>query len=194
MKLLVIFLLIASACAQLNPTFEQWQVEHGKKFNFFERLFFRKVFNTNKADVDAHNENSENSYQKSLNEFSHITTEEFISTRCRTVVPPESRSRAATTVKPQISSSSTTKTTTKDASTTTKTPAVALDYSNLMQPVQYQGACGGCYAFATMAQIEGRMRMKNSTFNSTLSPQFILDCDTFDSGCNYGWPTSAMSK
>jgi C1A family cysteine protease len=180
MKTLLIILLIASACAQLNPTFEQWQVEHGKKFNFFERIFFRKVFNTNKADVDAHNENSENSYKKSLNEFSHITTEEFISTRCRTIVPPESRSRAAT---PK-----------DEANIAVRQAPDSVDYSKLMRGVQNQGSCGACYAFSTMAQIEGRLKRANSSYTAILSPQYIIDCDINQSGCTSGWPTYAMSE
>ena len=54
-----------------------------------------------------------------------------------------------------------------------------------LQGVKDQGSCGSCYAFATIANIEGLYYTKYGK-NKEFSEQMIVDCDTEDSGCNGG--------
>jgi C1A family cysteine protease len=63
-----------------------------------------------------------------------------------------------------------------------------------MQPVQEQGSCGSCWAFATMRQLEAMMKIRNPNFNSVFGAQYLVDCDTTNAGCNGGWPNLAMGK
>jgi len=51
--------------------------------------------------------------------------------------------------------------------------------------VKDQGSCGSCYAFATVGNLEGLYAAKKGVLK-TFSEQFLVDCDTGDSGCNGG--------
>jgi len=59
--------------------------------------------------------------------------------------------------------------------------------------VKNQQQCGSCWAFATVANVEGVNFLKTKTLLS-LSEQELVDCDkkTGDQGCQGGLPTNAM--
>lgn len=54
---------------------------------------------------------------------------------------------------------------------------------NFVSPVRNQGACGSCYAFASMAMLEARYRiMTNGTEQLVFSPQDIVECSEYAQG------------
>jgi len=61
-----------------------------------------------------------------------------------------------------------------------------------VNPVKNQGTCGSCWAFATVANIEGAGFVENKKLLS-LSEQELVDCDkvTGDVGCKGGLPSNA---
>eukprot|EP00727_Mastigamoeba_balamuthi_P005449 m51a1_g1523 hypothetical protein (1621) ;mRNA; f:445505-451523 len=59
-------------------------------------------------------------------------------------------------------------------------------------PVQSQGGCGSCWAFAAMGCVEAAWH-KATGQTRRFAPQSLVDCDTGSSGCAGGWPDSAMS-
>merc|ERR1712070_93568 len=80
--------------------------------------------------------------------------------------------------------------------------APLLDTSNLdssydwrdhgaVNPIKDQGQCGSCWAFSTVANIEGVGAVETGKLLS-LSEQQLVDCDTADSGCNGGLPSNAF--
>ncbi|DAZ99829.1 TPA: hypothetical protein N0F65_001338 [Lagenidium giganteum] len=58
--------------------------------------------------------------------------------------------------------------------------------------VRNQGQCGSCWAFATVASIEGAMCIKNGGKAESLSDQALTSCDTQNKGCQGGLPSTAM--
>jgi len=55
-----------------------------------------------------------------------------------------------------------------------------------------QGQCGGCWAFATAATMEGAYFQGAGDLLS-LSEQELIDCDTsWNQGCNGGLPDHAL--
>jgi len=62
--------------------------------------------------------------------------------------------------------------------------------------VKDQGQCGSCWAFSTVANIEGQYAIN---FNkgkkvTTFSEQELVDCDTVDQGCNGGLMDNAFQQ
>ena len=54
-----------------------------------------------------------------------------------------------------------------------------------VSPIKDQAQCGSCWAFATVANLEG-LYYANKGVMKTFSEQMLVDCDTSDSGCNGG--------
>lgn len=59
---------------------------------------------------------------------------------------------------------------------------------NYLSPVRNQRSCGSCYAFATMAMFESRIRvLTNNTKTPVLSTQDIVSCSEYSQGCDGGF-------
>lgn len=53
-------------------------------------------------------------------------------------------------------------------------------------PIVYQGQCGCCWAFSTVAVSESYIAIKNTTSPPILSQQYILECTNEEYTCNGG--------
>jgi len=77
----------------------------------------------------------------------------------------------------------------------TNLPA-SIDWRNkgAVNPVKDQAQCGSCWAFSTVASLEGRNAIKTGKLQS-LSEQQLVDCDRADGnqGCNGGDMGTAMT-
>ena len=78
----------------------------------------------------------------------------------------------------------------------TKTLPDSIDWrqKGAVNPVQDQGQCGSCWAFSTVASVEGRNAIKTGRLVK-LSEQQLVDCDNQDGnqGCNGGDMGTAMN-
>ena len=58
--------------------------------------------------------------------------------------------------------------------------------------VKNQGLCGSCWAFASIANLEGLYKIKTG-WSVCLSAKQLVDCDTLDYGCNGGIMDNAFT-
>lgn len=55
----------------------------------------------------------------------------------------------------------------------------------LVTGVKDQGQCGSCYIFSAVGSLEGVWKRRTGDLWS-MSEQQVLDCNTYDDGCNGG--------
>jgi len=66
---------------------------------------------------------------------------------------------------------------------------------SFVSPVRHQDMCGSCYAFASAAQIEARIRIAtNNQHQPVLSTQQVVDCSPYSQGCEGGFPYLIAGK
>ncbi|XP_033121393.1 dipeptidyl peptidase 1-like [Anneissia japonica] len=66
---------------------------------------------------------------------------------------------------------------------------------NFVTPVRNQAQCGSCYAFASMAMLEARLKIEtNNTVSKVFSPQDVVDCSEYSQGCSGGFPYLIAGK
>lgn len=199
---LIVFLIIAVVIAEPQNLFGQVfdqtsqlvKVSNNLQSQFFKafmefRSFHKKVYGNpnllaqaqafflkNFEEVEAHNRAFAQglfSFKIGVNEFFDADLLSVIKRLCGTVAPL--RFKRASQPKPS----------------TFPAGPESIDFSASMQPIVNQGNCGGCWSFATIAQLES-LYSRTSSSSYKISQQFLLDCTTANKGCNGGWPKTAM--
>lgn len=155
-------------------SFESWKVEHGKTYSSkFEETYRKTVFLKNVADVEAHNADKTQTYQKGINQFTDMTQEEFAANYLTLKVKPIVHSR-----------------TMQDSGINGDIDWVA---AGKVTPVKNQAQCGSCWAFSAVGAIESGL-LVNGLGATNLSEQQLVDCSRSygNQGCNGGWMDSAF--
>jgi len=154
MKWIIIISLFASAYCFSNLTFTQWRLKYRVTFpSIKERRIREKIFLDTKDEIAAYNSEPDITYKKDLNPYTHLSSEEFISTRCGTKLPD--RLRDHTELKSEILPDA--RITYPFGNYTAVDAPDYTDFTNLMQPVQNQLTCGACWAFTVMSQLGNLM-------------------------------------
>jgi len=159
---------IAEVPAHVNEMFTKWTQEHNKVYSTPNEHFFRLgVFFANYLKVKALQQTE--SYEVAINAFADMTPAEFkakflgfrMTDRPRNVVLTQS--------------------------ITANPPAVDWRTKGIVNDVKDQGQCGSCWAFSTVAAIEGKWAQVKGKLVS-LSEQQLVDCSTSygNQGCNGG--------
>ncbi|XP_011029381.1 PREDICTED: cysteine proteinase RD21a [Populus euphratica] len=158
---------------EVMAMYEEWLVKHGKNYNALgekEKRF--EIFKDNLMFIDQHN--SENrTYKVGLNRFADLTNEEYRSMYLGTRTGHKKRlPKTSDRYAPRVGDSL------PDSVDWRKEGAVA--------EVKDQGGCGSCWAFSTIAAVEGINKIVTGDL-IVLSEQELVDCDTsYNEGCNGG--------
>ncbi|KAL8143747.1 hypothetical protein V2J09_016779 [Rumex salicifolius] len=158
-----------------SMVFKSWMSKHGKIYNSIEDTLQRfKTFKSNLKHIDERNKEI-NSYWLGLKEFADLSHEEF-------------KGRYLGLKAKQLPK----RTLTQDfrygdLSEDSELPkSVDWREKGAVTPVKNQGSCGSCWAFSTVAAVEGLNQIVTGNL-TTLSEQELIDCDTaYNNGCNGG--------
>ncbi|MCD7454721.1 putative cysteine protease rd21b [Datura stramonium] len=162
---------------EVKSIYEIWLAEQGKIYNGLGEKGERfEIFKDNLRFIEEHNNSDNRTYELGLNRFADLTNKEyrtmFLGTRSdarRRLVKSKNAShryvfRASDRVPESVD--------------WRKKGAVA--------PIKDQGSCGSCWAFSTVAAVEGINQIATGEM-ITLSEQELVDCDKmYNDGCNGG--------
>jgi len=176
----------AVLAANIKPreVYERLFFEHMQKFGlhfengeeFAKRI---QIFADMVDEIEAHNA-ANNTYKLGLNQFSHLTFEEFTqAVSLGATRPPNLRRSSSGPLHEEP----------KDPSAV---PA-SIDWvsAGAVTGVKDQGSCGSCWSFSTTGSLEGAYYLKYKTLKS-FSEQQLVSCDENDHGCNGGWMDTAF--
>nr|GMD71844.1 senescence-specific cysteine protease SAG39-like [Ipomoea batatas] len=155
---------------EMMKRYEQWIVEYGRVYaNETEKVERFRIFKANVNFIDSFNQEGNHTFTVGINEFADLTNDEFKSSRMGYKSPPYID------------------TTRFMYENVTEVPTT-VDWveKGAVTAVKNQQKCGCCWAFSSVASIEGITQIKTDKLIS-LSEQQLLDCDLISLGCHGGW-------
>ncbi|KAA8537786.1 hypothetical protein F0562_027634 [Nyssa sinensis] len=159
---------------EVMAIYESWLVKHGKSYNALgekEKRF--QIFKDNFRFIDDHNAENQ-TYKLGLNRFADLTNDEFRSMYLGTKMDSKRRLSKPKSDRyvPRVGDS--------------LPDSVDWREKGVVVAVKDQGSCGSCWAFSTIAAVEGISKQVTGDLIS-LSEQELVDCDTsYNEGCNGG--------
>jgi len=171
----MLFLILCSV-AFANPVqFSEWSKKHNKNYATTEETFKRyEIFKSNVAWINKRNTELEH-MTVGLNEFADLTQEEFES------------------IYLLQDFNSTEYTAEVMANTVEQDPDNIHIGGTCTTAVRNQGQCGSCWAFSAAGALEALLCIEGDEENAYgwISTQELVDCTC--SGCNGGWPKTALA-
>ncbi|EOY15911.1 Xylem cysteine peptidase 1 [Theobroma cacao] len=167
---------------KLIDLFESWMSKHKKVYDSIEEKLHRfDIFKDNLMHIDETNKKISN-YWLGLNEFADLSHEEFKKMYLGLKVDLSRISGR---------SESDEEFTYREVMDLPK--SVDWRKKGAVTRVKNQGSCGSCWAFSTVAAVEGINQIVTGNLTS-LSEQELIDCDTtYNNGCNGGLMDNAFA-
>ena len=171
-KILFVFLLALVACEDFDiivfKEFQKFIKKYNKKYVSMNEYLARfSVFRQNFVDLF---EDVPKTYTTGITKFSDLTKQEF----AKTYLNLDFTALAYINLYPI-----------RAMSTNAAPDTFDWREKDVVSGVKDQASCGSCWAFSTVANLEGLYAL-NKKVIKTFSEQFLVDCDTLDSACNGG--------
>ncbi|XP_030441478.2 ervatamin-B-like [Syzygium oleosum] len=157
--------------------FEEWMTRYGRDYkDVAEKAKRLKIFMENLQFVEEFNGAANRTYKVGLNKFSDLTNEEFMATYTGYKSPSSTRSNSS-----QVHSF-------EYQGLNDIPESVDWVKQGAVNPIKYQGQCGSCWSFSTVAAVEAITQIKSGVLPN-LSEQQLIDCATNggNQGCQGGW-------
>ncbi|CAH1110214.1 unnamed protein product [Psylliodes chrysocephalus] len=176
MRVLILFTaIVLSVCGfQEHEHWQSFKLKHNKTYNIVEEKLRFQIFKDNLKKIEEHNvryEDGEVRYYLGVNQFADMTDEEF-----------SDMLQLQVSNKPKIMAN------VQEFSKDLKVPdSINWLEKGAVLPIRDQGDCGSCWAFSSVATIEGQNAIKNNV-SIVLSPKQLVDCSNSygNGGCNGG--------
>jgi C1A family cysteine protease len=171
--------LAASANADMHEQFQEFMAKYSRNYKTAEERLKRfEIFVANMEDAAKLAKNDPLAKHGHLTPFADWTIQEFAGLNRLKVTKATLEKHAAKAITVESSGLA--------------TPS-SFDWRDqgAVVGVKDQAQCGSCWAFSTVANLEGQNFLQNGQLIS-LSEQELVDCDSDDSGCNGGLPTNAF--
>jgi len=187
MRLLILAVLVCVASAKWKVrtpgTFEKYdwnayKAQYGKQYltkasdDYRRFLYLDEVMAVNKFNAEY--DQGMHTYWKGINQFSDMTQDEIVKAQ-GLILPADIKERVANSPKKVMQ--------------TTAPDAIDWREKGAVQHVKNQGQCGSCWAFATVAALEGRHQIKTGDLVDISEQQFV-SCSPekyVTMGCSGGW-------
>ena len=174
MKKFILVLLLAIISSEIDiesqifTRFQRFIKKYNKKYNSMNEYLAR--FNVFRQNIITDDQNGPINFNQGITKFSDLTRQEF----ARKYLNLNFNSMALLNLKPVT------------VKISNEAPE-AFDWRSqgAVSDIKDQGSCGSCWAFATVANLEGLYAQEKGVIK-TFSEQLLVDCDTEDSGCNGG--------
>jgi len=166
---------------ELKATFDDWRQSFGKNYGTVEEEQRRfAIFIENMEKIASWNSNSDNLASLRPNQFTDLTSDEFVAN------VHGKKGKCFASKRPKYTIGGKSKPVKKNPATTD--PA-SVDWTTqgVVTPVKNQGQCGSCWAFSATGAIECRYAIAHGVLTS-LSEQQLVDCSVpeGDLGCDGG--------
>ncbi|XP_020089327.1 fruit bromelain-like isoform X2 [Ananas comosus] len=153
--------------------FEEWMADFGRVYSDdAEKMRRFEIFKDNVNRIEAFNRRGGNSYTLGINQFADMTNNEIVAQHVGLSLPLN-----MTNLEPSVSF--------EDVNMSAIPQSIDWRDYGAVTPVKNQGSCGSCWAFSSIATVEGIYKIKTGQLIS-LSEQEVLDC-TVSNGCTSGW-------
>jgi len=165
----------------ISQRFEEFKQKFGKNYESEKEELKRfKFFSDNMVKAEDMNQKESSANYGHLSPFADLNSAEFSNMNTLRITPNQLKKYREKTV--------------LLATNVHDTPE-SYDWRDkgAVTEVKNQAQCGSCWAFATVANVEGQNYLQNGKLIS-LSEQELVDCDEQDEGCNGGLPSRAFEE
>lgn len=168
---------------EVMSIYKLWLKKHGKEpSNSLGEQSRFEIFKDNLRFIDEHNAaTNSHTYKLGLNRFADLTNDEYRSIFLGTRMDGKRKF-----MKRKAAAAVTASNKSGGIDSVDELPeSVDWREKGAVSSIKDQGYCGSCWAFSTVAAVEGINQIVTGDL-ITLSEQELVECDTYNAGCNGG--------